>query len=214
MSFPAPDLRINSAHGLYRPRRRPPDVAGHEPGTIRPRFQRPSPGNHLFRHAIVRPSQSPPSQRKIPPSPHPPLHRVQFCAHPPPAYALSAKTESGKFRTELTPTHAEAALTKPTALHALLQTALPPDYLARLLAIVGDTMLMPVVTVCATRYATENETDRLTLDLAATTDMGKTVPAGVLEHKTNSIVGMILDWPRALGLRTIKLSKFLWATDA
>ena len=41
-------------------------------------------------------------------------------------------------------------------------------------AIAGDTML-PVATVCATRYATENETDRLTLDLAVATDMMKTL---------------------------------------
>jgi hypothetical protein len=108
----------------------------------------------------------------------------------------------------LTHAHAKAALTKP---NALLQTALPPDYLARLLAIVGDTMLMPVVTVCATRYAVENETDPLTFDMAVTTDTGKAMAAGVLEQKTTAMAGIAIDWPRELGLRTIKLSKILWA---
>jgi hypothetical protein len=82
------------------------------------------------------------------------------------------------------------------------------------LAIAGDAMLEPVVTVCATHYATQNETDRLTLDLAVTNDMGKILPAGVLEHKTTSLSATAIAWPRTLGLRPIKLSKFLWATKA
>jgi hypothetical protein len=52
----------------------------------------------------------------------------------------------------------------------------------------------------------------LTLDLGVATDTGKTLLAGVLEHKTTSQPAA-LDWPRALGLRPVKLSKFLWATE-
>ena len=53
-----------------------------------------------------------------------------------------------------------------------------------LVALLGDTMLAPVVAVCVTRYAAD--TDRLALDLAAATDTGKTLAADVLEHKTIS----------------------------
>ena len=95
-------------------------------------------------------------------------------------------------------------------MHALLQAALPPDYLARLLAIVGDAILESVVTVCAT----ENDADSLTLDLVVSTDMSKNISAGVLEHKKISVAGAAIVWPGILGLRTANVSKLSWEIEA
>jgi hypothetical protein len=124
-------------------------------------------------------------------------------------YAISAKTESSKFRTEIEPEQAEAILDGGTR---LLVGLLPADLVARLLGLGAEDLLIPVVTVLARRYAVENDADRLTLDTAIRTDSGKVLPADVLEFKSTI-------WPAAppsglekLRLRPVKISKFLWAT--
>ena len=54
--------------------------------------------------------------------------------------------------------------------------------------------------------------DRLTLDLCVATDTGKRLPCGVLEFKSIDAGAGPPGRLPALGLRPIKLSKFLWAT--
>jgi uncharacterized protein YjbK len=123
-------------------------------------------------------------------------------------YALSAKTESEKWRLEIEPAHAELLL----AGAAQPSADLPGHLRARLMELGAET-LTPVVTVCCCRYAVENERDRFTLDVAVKTDTGKCLPHAVLEFKsTDKDAGPPGRLP-ALGLRPIKLSKFLWATE-
>jgi hypothetical protein len=132
------------------------------------------------------------------------------CYQPSDAYAFSAKTEAGKFRTFLDRGYAQNLLSG--GFQATDLDFLPPDLLARLLDVAGDRPLRPVVTVCFQRYAVEDADNRLTLDLDVATDTGKQFPSGVLEHKANyPQAGPNTIFP-ALGLRPIKLSKFLWAT--
>jgi hypothetical protein len=123
-------------------------------------------------------------------------------------YALSAKTESEKWRLEIEPAHAELLLVgaaQPSA-------DLPAHLRARLMELGAET-LTPVVTVCCRRYAVENDRDRFTLDVAVHTDTGKCLPHGVLEFKsTDTDAGSPGRLP-TLCLRPIKLSKFLWATE-
>ncbi len=132
----------------------------------------------------------------------------------PPAYAVSAKTESEKWRQEIDEATAEAVLRRePDALaRDSLKDLLPPNLLARLLEI-SEEELMPVVTVCCRRYAVEDADRRLTLDCDVTTDHAKSLTAAVLEFKA-----MDKDEPppgrlARLPIRPIKLSKFLWATE-
>jgi hypothetical protein len=61
----------------------------------------------------------------------------------PPTYALSAKTEGQKFRAQIDPNDAEAAISGNYT--NLWPAALPGDLLARLLSIAGDDPLVPVV---------------------------------------------------------------------
>jgi hypothetical protein len=126
-------------------------------------------------------------------------------------YALSIKTEDGKWRTPLDAWKAEDALTKPNAL-AVLGEEIPGDLLARLLDLCNDAPLAAAVTVSFTRYAVESHTDRLTLDCGITTSNGKQFPTNVLEVKTTTrpyeAPAEVLRWH----LSPIKLSKFLWAT--
>jgi hypothetical protein len=89
---------------------------------------------------------------------------------------------------------------------------LPARLLARLAELAGDDDLLAVVTVCARRYAREDDTHRLTLDLHVDTDTGKQLPAGVLEFKSTQPDAEPPQPLAVLGLRPIKLSKFLWAT--
>ena len=129
----------------------------------------------------------------------------------PEAYSVSAKTESQKFRKELPPAAADAYL-GPFAIGQSIAYELPADLLARLIEIIGDQPLQPVVAVEAVRFATENATDRLTLDLGVESDIGKALRFSVLEFKGkpgDSAPGLLV----SLGLRPIKLSKFLWATE-
>ena len=94
----------------------------------------------------------------------------------------------------------------------LLVELLPGDLVARLLDLAGDQALMPVATVCTRRYAVEDKTDRLTLDVDVRTDTGKSLYADVLEFKSTQPDAEPPQPLAVLGLRPIKLSKFLWAT--
>lgn len=122
-------------------------------------------------------------------------------------FALSAKTEREKYRAEVPADQAAALLagTLPPA-----RTLLPAHLLARLQELANGRPLLPVVLVSFRRYAVEDERDRLTLDVAVTTDEGKRLPAHVLEYKSTARGAQL---PLALVLRPIKLSKFLWATE-
>lgn len=122
------------------------------------------------------------------------------------AYALSAKTEDRKVRVDLPDDLALALLDRGPD----IANVLPGDVQARLLDLVGDDPLLPVVTVCATRYAVEDDTDRLTLDVHVRTDTGKAFPTNVLEFKSKNRDARA---PLGFDLRPIRVSKFLWATD-
>jgi hypothetical protein len=131
--------------------------------------------------------------------------------YPPPSFTVSAKTTDTKFRSDIKAAVAAALLVEPvTDLWAQL---LPPDLFGRLLALVGDAPLTAIVTVCCTRYAVEDDNLRLTLDTNIGTDTGKCLPFGVLEFK--ALAGKPQPPGRlpTPGLRPLKLSKFLWATD-
>jgi hypothetical protein len=132
------------------------------------------------------------------------------CYQPSDRYALSVKTENQKFRSPLASEAAEVLLqSRPPDFLPLL----PADLQARLLELVGDDEVMPVVSVGCTRYAVENGQDRFTLDVDVAADTGRCLPAGVLEFKSTRKNASPPDELLALNLRPIKLSKFLWATD-
>jgi hypothetical protein len=126
--------------------------------------------------------------------------------------ALSAKTESVKFRQDIDPATVRALLQGDVGLDDL--AVLPADLAVRLLELVQADPLFPVATVCATRYAVEDDVHRLTLDTHVYTDTGKSLPAAVLEQKSADRDAGPLDGITALGLRPIKLSKFLWSTSS
>jgi hypothetical protein len=122
------------------------------------------------------------------------------------SYALSAKTEDQKVRAPLESFKAETLLAGgPIEAWSGL---LPGDLMARLLELVGDDSLVPVVTVCCRRYAVEDRAQRLTLDIDVRTDNGKCYGANVLEHKSTSRSSVL---PFSVPGRPIKLSKFVWA---
>jgi hypothetical protein len=130
----------------------------------------------------------------------------------PEAYALSAKTESQKFRLPLDALTADGLL-RPGPVRGQLADLLPADLQARLWELVGrGPDLAPVVRLACRRYAVEDDTDRYTLDVDVTTDTGLCLPAAVLEYKSRLPGGQPPGALLALGLRPIKLSKFLWAT--
>jgi hypothetical protein len=128
------------------------------------------------------------------------------------SWAFSAKTEQSKFRVALDSARAVQLLKDgftPTDLEFL-----PSNLLARLIELVDDAPLAPVVTVCFQRYAVEDADNRLTFDLNVRTDTDKVFSSAVLEHKaTDANAAPYAAFP-ALSLRPIKLSKFLWATRA
>jgi hypothetical protein len=132
-------------------------------------------------------------------------------SYPEGAYALSFKTENGKYRMAIDSDLAESLL-----LHGIDGAenlpCLPADLLARYLELVGDHPLYPVATVCFTRFAVESTTDRLTLDTAIQASTGKVFPANVLEVKSTTAPYEALPEVRKWGYSPIKLSKFLWAT--
>jgi hypothetical protein len=138
------------------------------------------------------------------------------CYEPPDGaetYALSAKTESEKWRQEVTPGLAHLLLTPGTDVLAQLQPVLPAHLLARLLDVSHEQPLLVVVKVCCTRYAVEDDEDRLTLDVGVRTDTGKCLPYSVLECKSTDAHAVPAAGLLRLGLRPLKLSKFLWATE-
>src|SRR5262249_44872969 len=125
-------------------------------------------------------------------------------------YALSVKTEDQKWRAEIDADLAEFALAQGFDPRAF---DLPADLVARLQALAGDEPFEPVVTIGACRFSVEDERDRLTLDTAVGTDTGKRLPFGVLEFKSTAGDATPPQELRALGLRRVKISKFLWATE-
>jgi hypothetical protein len=138
----------------------------------------------------------------------------------PALYAISAKTESEKWREEVSEADAQAVLDRP----GRLADFLPAPLLARFLAL-AEGELQAAVAVCCRRYAVEGDEDRYTLDVGVETDLGKCLPHAVLERKcagpAPGVAGAAGPPPlapgppaalRALRLRPIKLSKFLWAT--
>jgi hypothetical protein len=125
-------------------------------------------------------------------------------------YAISAKTESEKWRSEVPSEVAEMLLGGPELV--TWQDLLPPHLLARIHEIIGDPIsLVPWVTVCCRRYAVEDETDRYTLDVDTRTDTGKCLHFGVLEFKSTEPSVLPPPMLQRLGLRPIRLSKFKWA---
>jgi hypothetical protein len=124
------------------------------------------------------------------------------------AYALSAKTEREKWRQEIDAATAHQLLADAQQLPGLL-----PAHLRARLTELGADELEPVVTVCCHRYAVEDDQDRLTLDCCVHTDRAKHLGYGVLEFKSirpnETTPGRLI----GLGLRPLKLSKFLWATE-
>ena len=133
------------------------------------------------------------------------------CYRPSQAYALSLKTEEGKWRRELDPELAELYLNNGfNPLQA--RDLLPGDLMARLVDLTDGGPLVPVVCVRFTRYSVENDTNRLTLDCGIATDTGKVFPTNVLEAKTTQRPWETLPEIEGLPFRPIKLSKFLWAT--
>jgi hypothetical protein len=128
----------------------------------------------------------------------------------PEAYALSVKTESSKYRAEIDAATADALVRGARPLAPLL----PADLQARLLELARQDPLVAVARVCGRRYAVEDDTDRCTLDVDVRTDTGKALPHAVLEFKSTLRQAQAPASLLALGLRPLKLSKFLWATEA
>lgn len=126
-------------------------------------------------------------------------------------YALSAKTESEKWRMEIAPSVAHGLLDGTAEIHE----SLPPHLAARLSELSDGNRLGPVVLVSCRRYAVENEADRFTLDAAVHTNLGKRLPFGVLEFKSSEPGAdetRVEQFPALPRLYPLKLSKFLWAT--
>jgi hypothetical protein len=126
----------------------------------------------------------------------------------PEVYALSSKTEDRKWRVEIDPDAARFLLSAP----ANLVPFLPGDLAARLLELVGERPLLPVVTVRCQRYAVEDDRDRLTLDVDVAADTGKCLPYAVLEFKSTANDAALPTFLLTPRLHPLKISKFLWAT--
>jgi hypothetical protein len=126
-------------------------------------------------------------------------------------YALSAKTELDKWRSEISHSQAQAIENERQS-RALLESILPANLLARLQELTGNVTPGPVVTVYSRRYAVEDDRDRYTLDCGTRTDTGLCLPGSVLEFKSTAGGEPPPPALLALGLRRIKLSKFLWAS--
>jgi hypothetical protein len=67
--------------------------------------------------------------------------------------------------------------------------------------------------VLCRRYAVEDDQDRMTLDCCVYTDRNKHLGYGVLEYKSSNRKAAPPGRLTRLGLRPLKLSKFLWATQ-
>src|SRR5438105_638938 len=127
-------------------------------------------------------------------------------------YALSVKTESGKYRVQMVADLAESLIGEGINGPADL-TYLPGDFLARYLDLVDEEPLLPVIRVSMLRYAVESTTDRLTLDTGIETSAGKCYPSSVLEVKSVQRPYQAPFEVRQWGLSPLKISKFLWATS-
>jgi hypothetical protein len=128
-------------------------------------------------------------------------------------FAFSIKTEDQKERIDIAPAVAESFLSGAPIEMDLLAQILPPDLYAKVLGLIDDQPLYPVVTVFCTGYATEDDNLRFTLDTCTTTNTGKKLPFNVLEFK--AIQGTPAP-PASLPIarmNPLKLSKFLWSTD-
>src|SRR5262249_47003323 len=132
------------------------------------------------------------------------------CYQPSDTYALSAKTETSKFRVAIDPSTAAGLLGD--GVNDLLPRYLPSDLLERLVDITEGRPLTQVTTICFRRYAVEDDIDRFTFDLNITSNAGLSLPAHVLEFKSRLIGSEVPKPLAALHLSPIKLSKFLWAT--
>lgn len=129
--------------------------------------------------------------------------------YPDGTYAISAKTESKKFRVQVASDYAETLLYGGIT-PSILAGVLDPDIIARVADLSGGLDIIPVVTICFNRYAAEDDKHRLTLDIGVCSDNGKCYPSNVLEQKsTNKDATPLIDLP----VKPIKLSKFLWATS-
>jgi hypothetical protein len=126
-------------------------------------------------------------------------------------YALSAKTESAKWRLEVPRAEAEAALDA-ADVTTWAASRLPGDLRARLIDLTGAERLLAVVAVSCRRYACEDAAARLTLDVGVATDTDLVLPFHVLELKATDPGTPAPAFVDGLGLRPIKVSKFLWAT--
>src|SRR5262249_32966738 len=127
-------------------------------------------------------------------------------------YALSAKTESEKFRVEIPTEQADKILLGQDT-RCYFEQLLPANLQARLLELAEDQLLYPVATVWCWRYAVEDENDRLTLDTEVRTSLGKSMVYSVLEFKS-ARSDPVPERLAGLRLAPTKLSKFLWATTA
>jgi hypothetical protein len=131
--------------------------------------------------------------------------------YPANVFYLSAKTESRKFRTEISSAEVAEHYLSDGLAQGDLEMLLPADLLARAYGLTNTAArLVPVVCVGCRRYAVENDNDRLTLDICVKTDRGKALGQSVLEHKQTEETTSS-PHPEALGLRPVKLSKFLWS---
>jgi hypothetical protein len=124
-------------------------------------------------------------------------------------YTVSVKTESDKFRVEIPSALAEFVLAGGPS--DALVAQLPAWLRARLEAI--GKPLFPVAQTQYQRYAVEANGQRYTLDVDITTDSGKSLHYGVLEYKAVDAASDPGSELAAIGLRPVKFSKFLWATE-
>jgi len=129
------------------------------------------------------------------------------------AWALSVKTEDVKSRVEVSADVARLLLASDFSQATPWSSFLPADLYARLVELTDEEPLGAVVTVCSQRYAVEDDTDRMTLDVDVHTDTNRRLSAAVLEFKSTDRSRPPPEALAGLGLRSIKLSKFLWATD-
>jgi hypothetical protein len=129
--------------------------------------------------------------------------------HPTGLFALSAKTEGAKLRVAIAPAVARAILGGD---RDTLAAHLPAAVVARLAELVDDAPLLPVAEVHCRRFAREDDRDRLTLDTDIHTDTGRRLPFGVLEFKSIDPGAAVPSFAADLGLRPVRVSKFLWST--
>jgi hypothetical protein len=124
-------------------------------------------------------------------------------------YALSAKTESEKWRQEIADCVALGICSNTLPIENYL-----PGHLRARLAELEAGPLVNVVRVMCSRFAVEDDVDRLTLDVGVRTNRNKRLPFHVLEYKSTADDATIdrFDDDR-LDLAPLKLSKFLWATE-